>query len=115
MRSTLLALAFVLGALAQDAGKNLIPLTEQDPKGTACGAYFRLEGGKIIYHIQGEEKAGSEPVDSIAKIVEDDKVDVPSLITRPIAVGNLLTIVMSASGRKEAKCLPTTIYVEKRQ
>lgn len=69
----------------------------------------------MIYHVKGEEKTSSEPVDYIAKIVEDDKADVPSVIAKPIAAGSLLTIVMSTTERKAAKCLPGTIYVEKRQ
>ena len=114
MRSTFLALAFAAIALAQDAGKPLIPLTEQDPKGSACGAYFRLEGGKIVYHIQGEDKSSTQPVEYIAKIVEDDRADAPSVISKAIADGSLLTIVMSTTERKAAKCLPATIFVEKR-
>ena len=115
MRSTFLAVAFVASALAQDAGKALTPLTDQDPKGSACGAYFRLEGGKLIYHMQGEDKASSQPVDYIAKVVEDDKATVPTMISKPLADGALLTIVMSSVVRKAANCLPATIYVEKRQ
>ena len=115
MRPTFLTLALLGSALAQDAGKSLIQLTDLDPKGSACGAYFRLESGKIIYHIQSEEKASSQPVDYVAKIVEDDRVGVPSVISKPLADGALLTIVMSATERKAATCLPATIYVEKRQ
>ncbi len=115
MRSIFLALVFAAGVFAQDTGKSLTPLSDQDAKGSDCGKYFRLEGGKVIYHVKGEEKTSSEPVDYIAKIVEDDKADVPSVIEKPIAVGNLLTIVMSTTERKAAKCLPVTIYVEKRQ
>jgi len=88
-------------------------LTDQDPKGSACGPYFRLESGKIIYHLQGEEKASSQPIDFVAKIVENDKATTPSVISRPVADAALLTIVMSATERKAATCLPATIYVEK--
>ena len=114
MRPTFLTLVLIGSAFAQDPGKSLTKLTDQDPKGSACGAYFRLESGKIIYHLQGEEKASSQPIDYVAKIVEDDKAAVPSVISRPVADAALLTIVMSAAERKAATCLPATIYVDKR-
>ena len=115
MRSKFLALAFLASAFAQDAGKTLAPLTEQDPKGSACGSYFRVDGDKIIYHIQGEEKATSQPLGYIAKIVLDDKVSVPAILSKPFAGGDLLTVVLSSAQKKEASCLPANVYVEKKQ
>jgi hypothetical protein len=100
---------------ASTAKVGLAPLTDQDPKGSACGNYFRVEGNKIIYHIQGQDKSGSEPLSYIAKIVLDDKVEVPALLSKPIADGVLLTIVMSSAQKKDAPCLPADVYVEKKQ
>lgn len=115
MRPTVLLLAFAACALAQDTGKSLTALTDQDAKGPACGAYFRVEGGKVIYHVKGEEKTSSQPLDNIAKIIEDDKAAAPSIAEKPLADGSLITITMSTADRKAAKCLPGTIYVEARQ
>ena len=115
MRSIFLALAFLASAFAQDAAQPLTPLTDHDPKGSACGSYFRVDGDKIIYHIQGQDKSGSQPLGYIAKIVLDDKVEVPALLSKPIADGALLTIVMSSARKKDASCLPANVYVEKKQ
>lgn len=115
LRSTFLLLACVLTGMAQDAPQVLKPLTDQDPKGAACGTYFRLDSGKLIYHLQGTDKTDSQPVDYVVKIVLDDKASVPSVVSKSIGGGALLTITMSPAERKAASCLPETIYVEKRQ
>lgn len=115
MRSTFLLLVCIATALAQDSGQALKPLTDQDPKGTACGGYFRVDSGRLIYHVQAGDKSDSQPLDYIVKIVLDDKVAVPSLIVKPIAGGALLTLTMSSAERKAASCLPVSVYVEKRQ
>jgi hypothetical protein len=115
VRNIFLAIGFLASAFAQDTARALAPLTEQDPKGSACGSYFRADGGNIIYHVQGEGKSSSQPLAYIAKIVLDDKVGVPALLSKPIAEGALLTIVMSSAQRKDASCLPDNVYVEKRQ
>ena len=90
-------------------------MTEQDAKGSACGRYFRTDGGKIIYRLQGEDKSSSQPLSYIAKIVLDDKAKVPAIIATPIGEQALLTVVISSGLRKEASCLPDNVYVEKRQ
>jgi hypothetical protein len=73
LRSTFLLLASMAIALAQDPGQALKLLTDQDPKGMACGAYFRIDSGNLIYHLRTEEKSASQPLDYIVKIVLDDK------------------------------------------
>jgi hypothetical protein len=115
LRPTFLLLTCIATALAQDAAQALKPLTDQDPKGAACGTYFRMDGGKLIYHVQGDDKPGSQPIDFIVKIVLDDKATVPSVTGKPLGNGALLTIVMSSAERKAASCLPASVYVEKRQ
>ena len=115
MRSIFLAVAFLASAFAQEPARALAPLTDQDPKGSACGHYFRLDGGNIVYHIQGQDKSISQPLGYIAKIVLDDKVEVPAVLSKPIADGALLTIVISSAERKAASCLPANVYVEKKQ
>lgn len=115
MRSTFLLLTCFVAALAQDTSQALKPLTDQDPKGTACGNYFRLDSGKLIYHLQGADKTDSQPIDYIVKIVLDDKAAAPSVVSKSVGGGALLTITMSSAEKKAASCLPNTIYVEKRE
>jgi hypothetical protein len=100
--------------LAQDAAQVLKPLTDQDPKGKACGNYFRLDSGKLIYHLQDPDKTDSQPVDYIVKIVLDDKATVPSIVSKSVGGGALLTITLSSAEKKAASCLPDNVYVEKR-
>lgn len=115
MRFILLALASLASAFAQEHAQALAPLTDQDPKGSACGNYFRVDCGKIVYHIKGQEKPGSQPLEYIAKIVLDESAEVPALLSKPIPDGALLTIVMSSAQRKEASCVPANVYVEKKR
>jgi hypothetical protein len=97
---------------AEDSARQLVSLTDSDPKGTACGDYLRVDGDKLIFHFQGEEKAAAEPIGSISKIEIDDTVKVPSIRSKPYAAGVFLTVVVSAVQKEKATCLPASVYVE---
>ena len=116
MKPFVVILCLLLGGIlgAEDSARPLAPLTDKDPKGTACGDYFRLDGDKLIYRFQGEEKAAAEPISSISKIEIDETVKVPSLRSRPYAAGVFLTVVVSAGQKEQATCLPANVYVEHR-
>lgn len=114
MKPIVLILGLLLGSVlaAEDSARPLAPLTDKDPKGTACGDYFRVDGDKLIYRIQGEEKATAELISSISKIEIDDTVKVPSIRSKPYAAGVFLTVVVSTVQKEQATCLPANVYVE---